>query len=90
MPPPLLYGILAMNALTFLAFGLDKWKAQSSRRRVSEAQLLLMSWGTGLFGGWIAMSVFRHKTQKTSFRVKMAVVTLVNLLWPVLYFALRE
>lgn len=79
-----------MNVLTFLAFGFDKWRARRSRRRVPEAQLLLMAWATGLFGGWIGMSVFRHKTQKTSFRVKMAAVTLVNLLWLVLYFTLRE
>ena len=90
MPTPLLYGVLAMNALTFLAFGLDKWKAAHARRRIPEAQLLLLSWATGLFGGWIGMSVFRHKTQKTSFRVKMAAVTLVNLLWPALYFTLAE
>jgi uncharacterized membrane protein YsdA (DUF1294 family) len=90
MPQPLLYGVLAINALTFLAFGLDKWKAARARRRIPEAWLLMLSWATGLFGGWIGMSVFRHKTRKTSFRVKMAAVTLLNVLWPVLYFTLRE
>jgi uncharacterized membrane protein YsdA (DUF1294 family) len=87
MPSPVLYGVLAMNALTFAAFGLDKWRARRARRRISEARLLVLTWATGLFGGWMAMAVFRHKTRKSGFRVKMALVTLLNLLWPALYLS---
>lgn len=85
MEPWILYAILAINLVTFAAFGIDKAKARGDRRRIPEAQLLTLSWATGLFGGWIGMRVFRHKTRKSSFLVKMSAVTLLNLLWPVLY-----
>lgn len=33
------------------------------------------------------MAVFRHKTRKTSFKIKMALVSIANLLWGLLWFA---
>ena len=76
-----LIAVVVVNIVTFLMFGLDKWKARRDARRIPEAWLLWLSFGTGLVGGWIAMSVFRHKTRKTSFRVKMVLVSLVNVAW---------
>lgn len=83
----LLCAILAINALTFSAFGIDKWKARKARRRIPEARLLALAWATGLFGGWVGMSLFRHKTSKTPFVAKMIAVTVLNLLWVVIYLA---
>ena len=40
----------------------------------------------GLAGGWAGMSLFRHKTRKTGFKVKMVLVSVVNVLWSVLWF----
>jgi uncharacterized membrane protein YsdA (DUF1294 family) len=58
----------AMSAVTFIAYGVDKWRARSGRWRVSEATLLVM----GFVGGWpgaiIAQQLFRHKTRKASFQ----------------------
>jgi uncharacterized membrane protein YsdA (DUF1294 family) len=76
-----LIAVAAVNLATFAAFGLDKWRAQRDRRRIPEAWLLGLSFATGLFGGWLAMRVFRHKTRKTSFRVKMVLVSVLNLAW---------
>ncbi len=76
-----LWYALGINVVTLLLFGIDKWKASSQRWRIPEAQLLLASAAGGSPGGWLAMTMFRHKTQKTSFRVKMVVATLVNGLW---------
>jgi len=73
--------VAGVNVFTFLLFGWDKWKAGRGGWRVPEAQLLLASALTGAVGGWLAMSVFRHKTRKTSFRVKMMLATLVNGAW---------
>ena len=70
MPPLLLYSVLAINLMTFAAFGLDKWKARKGHRRIPEARLLTMTWATGVIGGWGGMSVFRHKTAKVSFILK--------------------
>lgn len=76
-----LIAALAVNVVTFLMFGLDKWKARRNARRIPEAWLLGLSFATGLFGGWFAMSLFRHKTRKTSFRVKMVLVSIFNVAW---------
>ncbi len=77
----LAWTVLAVNVITFVTFGVDKSFAKRDRRRVPEAWLLGLSFWTGLFGGWAAMSTFRHKTRKTSFRWKMIAVTIFNPLW---------
>ena len=71
----------AVNAVTFFSYGLDKWKAARQRRRIPEAWLLGMALATGLVGAWVAMSTFRHKTRKTSFRVKLFFVSVINPIW---------
>ena len=85
VPPLITFCVLAINALTFAAFGIDKWKAGRGERRIPQARLLAMSFATGAIGGWIGMWTFRHKTAKASFRRKMAAVTTLNLLWPTIY-----
>ena len=73
--------VLAMNLITFVAWGLDKHRAKKGRRRIPESTLLGLAWGTGLVGAWVGMSVFRHKTQKTGFKIKLALLSVVNLAW---------
>ena len=77
--------VLVMNVATFLAFGIDKRRATTHQRRISEATLLGLAWATGLGGGWLGVMVFRHKTRKLSFQIKMVLVTILNLLWAVAY-----
>ena len=80
-----LVAVAVANAVTFLAFGLDKWKARRGGRRTPEARLLLLMFLSGFVGGWLGSSVFRHKTVKTSFRLKMLAVTVLNPVWPLLW-----
>lgn len=56
------------NAIAVVAFGVDKLAARLQRRRLREAWLLWTMLGGGCVGGWAAMHLFRHKTQKASFR----------------------
>ena len=85
----LIYYFLAVNVLTFVVYGVDKWKARSGRWRVPEATLLGLAAVGGSVGAWLAMQLFRHKTQKKKFRYGVpvlfvlqvaAVVFLVNML----------
>jgi uncharacterized membrane protein YsdA (DUF1294 family) len=76
-----LIAVAVVNVVTFAAFGIDKWKARRDRRRISEARLLGLAFATGLLGAWLGMRVFRHKTRKTSFKVKLWVVTVLNPAW---------
>lgn len=89
MPTWLLYCLVAVNALAFLLFGYDKSLARRDQRRIPEAHLLLLMACGGLVGGWLAMSVFRHKTRKVSFRWKAVLASAVNALWVWLWFESR-
>jgi uncharacterized membrane protein YsdA (DUF1294 family) len=73
----------ALSAMTAVLFGFDKWKAGRGRR-VSEANLILLSVLGGAAGGLIGMRAFRHKTRKPLFRIALATALLVQvaaLLW---------
>lgn len=56
-----------MSALAFLLFALDKGFAKLHRRRIRERTLLACMWLFGAPGGLLAMALFRHKTNHTSF-----------------------
>jgi len=73
-----LYYLAGINILAFLCFGWDKWLARRSARRVPEARLLLLAALMGAPGAWLGTRVFRHKTVKTSFRIRLVLVTLLN------------
>ena len=62
----------ALNVTTFIAFGLDKWRASASKRRISEFSLTLLGALGGWPGGLLGMNVFRHKTAKLTFKLKYA------------------
>lgn len=58
------------NAITFLAFGFDKWRAGRSGRRISEFTLAVLAALGGWPGGGLGMILFRHKTAKWTFKLK--------------------
>jgi uncharacterized membrane protein YsdA (DUF1294 family) len=89
LPVAITVALVAVNVATFVAFGFDKWCARRGRRRISEARLLLLTFAGGILGGWIGMSLFRHKTRKTSFRVRMVLVSIANLAWGLAWLAMR-
>ena len=63
----------AFNAVEFLTFGLDKWRAGRSGQRVPELTLALLGALGGWPGGLLGMNLFRHKTAKWTFKLKYAV-----------------
>ena len=70
----------AISILSFLLFGLDKQKAKQNKRRISEFTLLLVSFLGGSLGSFLAMFNFRHKTSKTSFKIKFGLILLAQIL----------
>ena len=71
--------LLAVNLLAFCAFGRDKRLAQTGRRRVPEARLLLYAALGGALGALLGMRVFRHKTRKPLFRLLVPLLLLLHL-----------
>lgn len=89
----LLYYLLSVNLLTFLAYGLDKWKAvrnghksggkarrnDNLSRRIPEASLLLLAALGGSPAALLAMYLFRHKTLHKKFRYGVPAILLVQI-----------
>jgi len=76
----MIYFLVVSNILTFIVFGADKWYAQKSKRRVSELFLLSLTFLGGTFGALLSMMIFRHKTSKKSFILKLLIVIFVQLI----------
>ena len=64
----LAYYLLAINAVTFIVYGIDKYKAKKAKWRISEATLLLLAVLGGSIGAWMGMKVWRHKTMHMKFK----------------------
>jgi uncharacterized membrane protein YsdA (DUF1294 family) len=81
----ILIGWIALSSLYALAlFGWDKRNAGvPGNSRTSEFHLLLASAFGGWPGGLFGMMLFRHKTAKTTFKLKFALSFFVwsGLLW---------
>jgi uncharacterized membrane protein YsdA (DUF1294 family) len=73
----------AFSTVTFLMFGLDKWRASRSGSRVPESSLAMLGALGGWLGGLIGMIVFRHKTAKWTFKLKytLSLIPFVAEVW---------
>lgn len=59
----LLLVFCAVSAVTFLLYGIDKWKAKHRKWRVRESVLLGLTLLGGAPGAILGMTLFRHKTK---------------------------
>ena len=80
MPPYLTFylSLLALASLiAFVAYGLDKYKAQRDLWRIPEAFLLGVGFCCGAVGALLGMKLFHHKTKHWYFWV----LNIIGLLW---------
>lgn len=71
--------IVVVNVVTFIVYGVDKWRARRGKWRVPEHTLLGLAAVGGSIGAWAAMRCFRHKTLHNKFRIGVPVILLVQL-----------
>jgi uncharacterized membrane protein YsdA (DUF1294 family) len=81
--------VLVVNLIALVVYGFDKWRSRRPGRRVSERTLLWFLFATGWIGAWVAMSWFRHKTAKPSFRRWAMLWTVLNPFWVVLWWTVQ-
>ena len=77
--------LIAITVITFFTFGYDKVIASSQFTRVPEIILLALTLFGGTLGAILGRIVFRHKTSKTSFRVKFWIVIAFQVAFIALY-----
>ena len=70
--------LIFINILTFLTFGIDKWKARKGKWRIPEGTLIWMSVLGGSIGALLGMYLFRHKTQKRKFNLGIPAILLAQ------------
>lgn len=73
----LLY-LFAINILTLLVMGWDKWKAIRNEWRIPEKTLFLLGALGGALGLLLGSKLYRHKTQKTIFRIGIPALLILN------------
>ena len=67
----LLYYLIVITIVTFLVYGIDKWKAKQGSWRISEATLLILA--------VIGMRVWHHKTMHKKFKYGLPLILLVQI-----------
>ena len=77
------------NVVTFLMYGIDKWKAKKSKWRIRETALLGLAVLGGSIGAWFGMKVWHHKTLHKKFRYGVPAIIIIQLLL-IGYFTLYQ
>jgi Predicted membrane protein len=74
----LMYYLIIINVVTFIAFAIDKWKAVHDKWRISEATLMGLSFVGGAAGGLAAMYICRHKTKTPKFSIGVPLILVIE------------
>ena len=78
MNAPICY-IVVINLVSFMMFGIDKYKARRGQWRISEATLLAVAAIGGSIGVWMGMKVWHHKTLHSKFRYGVPIMLLAHI-----------
>lgn len=79
MTNTLLYYLIVINILTFVVYGVDKWKAKQGSWRISEAALLILAVIGGSIGALLGMRVWHHKTMHLKFKYGLPLILLAQI-----------
>lgn len=71
--------LAAVNLVTFVMYGIDKYKAKKAKWRIPEATLLLMAAIGGSIGARVGMQVWHHKTLHKKFKYGVPVIFLLQI-----------
>ena len=71
--------IVVINLVSFMMFGIDKYKARRGQWRISEATLLAVAAIGGSIGAWMGMKVWHHKTLHSKFRYGVPIMLLAHI-----------
>ena len=75
----IIYILIIINVLTFVVYGIDKWKAKQGSWRISEATLLTLAIFGGSIGALLGMQVWHHKTMHKKFKYGLPLILLAQI-----------
>ena len=84
MTQTIIYILIVINIITFLVYGIDKFKAKQGSWRISEATLLLLAVIGGSIGALLGMQVWRHKRMHKKFKYGLPLILLAQI--AIIYF----
>ena len=84
---PAVIFLVVVNAITFLLYGIDKFKAKHDRWRIPESVLLGMAAIGGSVGAWTGMLVWHHKTLHKKFRYGIPLIILAQIALSIYLFS---
>ena len=84
MTQTIIYILIVINIITFLVYGIDKWKAKQGSWRISEATLLILAVIGGSIGALLGMQVWRFKTMHKKFKYGLPLILLAQI--AIIYF----
>ncbi len=79
-PANIVTALIAVNFVTFAAFGIDKTRAERGVWRISEGTLLRLAFLGGTPGAYAGRAVFRHKTRKQPFCANLHTIAALQII----------
>ena len=76
----ILYWLIAANGIAFILMIVDKRRAETGDRRISERRLLGWAWLGGAIGTYAASRLVRHKTRKQPFASQMIIILALEII----------
>ena len=78
--------MLAINVITWIAYGVDKYKAKHNHWRIPERTLIGMAALGGFIGAFVGMQMFRHKTKHLKFVIGIPVIAILWILTTIIIY----
>lgn len=72
------YYLVGINALTFIGYGIDKWKAKRAKWCIPETTLLGLAVIGGSIGALLEMKVWNHKTMHKRFKYGIPLILIAQ------------
>ena len=71
--------LVIINVITFVVYGIDKWKAKKAKWRIRESTLLGLATVGGSIGALLAMKILRHKTLHSQFKYGVPLILVAQI-----------
>lgn len=70
--------LFVMNVISFVTYGIDKYKAVKNKWRVPESTLIILALIGGSVGALLGMKAFRHKTKHPKFYIGVPLILILQ------------